>query len=55
MKKILKDIFNFENFKLGMLMSNLSNNPDPLVISYLKNRIYNENEVNKNSNNKKAA
>lgn len=53
MKKILKDIFSFENFKLGMLMSNLSNNPDPLVISYLRNRIYHE--VNKNSDNKKAA
>lgn len=47
MKNFLKDIFNFENFKLGLLMSSLPNNPDPLVIVYLKNQLYEINEINK--------
>lgn len=55
MKKVLKDIFNFKNFKFGLLMSGLANNPDPLVISYLKNQISQGNDVNKKLDDKKAA
>lgn len=47
MKNFFKDIFNFENFKLGVLMRSLPNNQDPLIIVYLKNQLYQINEINK--------
>lgn len=55
MKNFLKDIFSFENFKLGVLMSSLPNNPDPVIIAYLKNQLYEINEINKSLDDEEAA
>lgn len=55
MKNFLKDIFNFENFKLGVLMSSLPNNPDPVIIAYLKKQLYEINDINKSFDDEKAA
>ncbi|MCD2346655.1 MULTISPECIES: hypothetical protein [Clostridium] len=55
MKKFIKELFSVENIKMSLLMSSLSNNPDPLVIRYLNEHKSLNNSVNKNSSDKKAA